>query len=75
MRKISGIAVLSGLLVLPISAQAQRISGGAERGASDANRASGPVGGIMDGVMSGVAGIRGVDETSRRDRSFDPRLR
>ena len=69
MRKISGIAVLSGLLVFPIAAQAQGVVGGAERGAAEGNRALGPVGGLVGGVVGGVtggvAGVLGVDQAPR----------
>ena len=72
MRKISGIAVLSGLLAFPIAAQAQGLVGGAERGASDGNRAFGPLGGIVSGIAGGashgVVGILGVDQASRVHR-------
>ena len=54
MRKISGIAVLSGVLAFPIAAQAQGLSS-ADPGASDGkHRAAGPVGGIVGGIAGDV---------------------
>ncbi len=49
----------------PLSAQAQGIIGGGERGAEVGGRAAGPVGGVVGGVVGGAAGgvvggVRGV---------------
>ncbi len=64
-----GIAVLSGLLTLPLAAQAQGVIGGSERGAAEGGAAAGPigavVGGAVGGVTGGVAGILGADEGPR----------
>ncbi len=64
-----GIAVLSGLLTLPLAAQAQGVIGGSERGAAEGGAAAGPVGavvgGVVGGVTGGVAGVLGADEGPR----------
>src|ERR1700744_420809 len=69
MRKICGIVVLSGLLALPVAAQAQGIAGGAEHGAHEGERAAGPVGavvgGVVGGVAGGVSGVLGLDQAPR----------
>jgi hypothetical protein len=69
MNKVCGIAVLSGLLALPVAAQAQGVVGGSERGAAEGGAAAGPVGaivgGVLGGVTGGVAGVLGVDERPR----------
>jgi hypothetical protein len=64
-----GIAVLSGLLTLPLAAHAQGVIGGSERGAAEGGAAAGPVGavvgGVVGGVTGGVAGVLGADEGPR----------
>ena len=54
---------------LPLSAQAQGVTGGAARGAEQGGEAAGPlgagVGGVVGGVTGGVAGILGVDQRPR----------
>jgi hypothetical protein len=54
------VAVVCGLLALPLSASAQGIVGGAQEGASkgarEGNRAAGPVGGAVGTVVGGTAG-------------------
>jgi hypothetical protein len=64
-----GIAVLSGLLTLPLAAQAQGVVGGSERGAAEGGAAAGAVGavvgGVVGGVTGGVAGVLGADEGPR----------
>jgi len=69
MNKKMGIAVLSGLLTLPLAAQAQGVIGGGERGAAEGGAAAGPVGavvgGVVGGVTGGVAGVLGADESPR----------
>ncbi len=64
-----GIAVLAGLLTLPLAAQAQGLVGGTERGAAEGGAAAGPVGavvgGVVGGVTGGVAGVLGADEGPR----------
>jgi len=58
-------ASLLALFAVPLSAQAQGIIGGGERGAEVGGRAAGPVGGVVGGVVGGAAGgvvggVRGV---------------
>jgi hypothetical protein len=69
MNKKMGIAVLSGLLTLPLAAHAQGVIGGTERGSAEGGAAAGPVGavvgGVVGGVTGGVAGVLGVDEGPR----------
>jgi hypothetical protein len=69
MNKKMGIAVLTGLLGLPLAANAQGVVGGAERGSDAGAAAAGPVGavvgGVVGGVTGGVAGVLGVDERPR----------
>ncbi len=69
MNKVCGIAVLSGLLALPVAAQAQGVVGGSERGAAEGGAAAGPVGaivgGVVGGVTGGVAGVLGIDDRPR----------
>ncbi len=69
MNKKMGIAVLSGLLTLPLAAQAQGVIGGGERGAAEGGAAAGPVGavvgGVVGGVTGGVEGVLGADEGPR----------
>ncbi len=69
MNKKMGIAVLSGLLTLPLVAHAQGVIGGTERGSAEGGAAAGPVGavvgGVVGGVTGGVAGILGADEGPR----------
>ncbi len=69
MQRKLGIAVLSGLLTLPLGAQAQGVVGGAERGSAEGGAAAGPlgavVGGVVGGVTGGVAGVLGADDAPR----------
>jgi len=69
MNRKMGIAVLSGLLTLPLAAHAQGVIGGAERGSAEGGYAAGPVGaavgGVVGGVTGGVEGILGADEGPR----------
>jgi hypothetical protein len=69
MNRKMGIAVLSGLLTLPLAAHAQGVVGGSERGAAEGGAAAGPVGavvgGVVGGVTGGVAGVLGVDDRPR----------
>jgi len=64
-----GIAVLAGLLSLPLAAQAQGVVRGTERGVDDGGAAAGPVGavvgGVVGGVAGGVAGVLGADDAPR----------
>jgi hypothetical protein len=59
-----GIAVLAALLATPLTAQAQRVPGGAEKGAAQGNAAAGPVGGGV-GDVAGSTGLVGADQASR----------
>ncbi len=62
-------AVVGVAFVLPVTAQAQGVPGGIDRGARDGERAAGPVGavvgGVLGGVAGGVAGVLGVDQRPR----------
>jgi len=49
-------ASLVVLFAIPLSAQAQGIIGGGERGAEVGGHAAGPVGGVVGGVVGGAAG-------------------
>lgn len=64
------IMFAAGLLAASlVTAQAQGIIGGAEQGASDGNRAAGPVGaivgGAVGGVTGGISGLLGIDQRPR----------
>ena len=68
-RKVFAAAILSAVVVIPLSAYAQGVPGGVERGAREGERAAGPVGAIVGGrvggVVGGVAGVLGVDQRPR----------
>jgi hypothetical protein len=57
--------ILAGALVLPLCAQAQGITGGAQQGIAVGNSVAGPpgaavgavVGGVVGGVIGGVVGV------------------
>jgi hypothetical protein len=69
MRKLGAIVAVTGLFALPLTAQAQGITGGAAQGAQQGGEAAGPVGaavgGVVGGVTGGVAGLLGVDQRPR----------
>lgn len=69
LRKVLAAAFLSAAVVIPLSASAQSVSGGVERGAREGERAAGPVGaivgGTIGGVVGGVTGVLGVDQRPR----------
>lgn len=69
MRKIFGIAVVTGLIASSLAAQAQGIPQGAQRGAEEAAAVGGPVGGVVGGAIGGavgaVGGLLGVEEGPR----------
>ena len=69
MQKKLGIVVMAALLTAPVFAQAQGLVGGAERGASEGDRALGPVGAIVGGAVGAatgtVGGILGVGDRPR----------
>ena len=72
----NGIVVAASMLAfltLPLTAEAQGIIGGGERGANVGNRAAGPVGAVVGGVVGGVTGgvvggVRGVVGAPHRHR-------
>jgi hypothetical protein len=68
-RRFIGAAAVVAALAIPTLVQAQGVPGGIDRGASDGERAAGPigavVGGVIGGVVGGVAGVLGVDERPR----------
>jgi hypothetical protein len=57
-RRFVGAAAIIVALFLPAAVQAQGVPGGVERGARDGERAAGPVGAVVGGVL-------GVDERPR----------
>jgi Protein of unknown function (DUF1236) len=69
MRKLGAIVAVTELFALPLTAQAQGITGGAAQGAQQGGEAAGPVGaavgGVVGGVTGGVAGLLGVDQRPR----------
>jgi hypothetical protein len=69
MRNIGAIMAVAGLFALPLSAQAQGVTGGAARGAVQGGEAAGPLGaaagGVVGGVTGGVAGLLGIDQRPR----------
>jgi hypothetical protein len=69
LRKVLAAAFLSAAVVIPLSASAQSVPGGVERGAREGERAAGPVGaivgGTIGGVVGGVTGVLGVDQRPR----------
>ena len=69
MRKLGAIVAVTGLFALPLTAQAQGITGGAAQGVQQGGEAAGPVGaavgGVVGGVTGGVAGLLGVDQRPR----------
>lgn len=68
-RRLLGTAAVVAAMAIPAVAQAQGVPGGIERGASEGERAAGPVGaivgGTIGGVVGGVAGVLGVDDRPR----------
>jgi hypothetical protein len=67
-RHVLGAALLAAAIIAPLSASAQGLPGGVERGAGEGERAAGPVGAIVGGtigVVGGVAGVLGVDQRPR----------
>ena len=64
-----GIIVVAAILSAPVVAQAQGLVGGAERGATQGDRAAGPIGAIVGGAVGAatgtVGGILGVGERPR----------
>jgi hypothetical protein len=68
-RKTIAAAFLTVAIIAPLSASAQGVEGGADRGAREGERAAGPVGAIVGGtvgaVVGGVAGVLGVDARPR----------
>jgi hypothetical protein len=68
-RRLIGAAALLAGLALPLSAQAQGVTGGIEKGAHEGGHAAGAVGavvgGAVGGVVGGVAGVLGVDQRPR----------
>ena len=68
-RNVIGAVFLTAVVIAPISASAQGVTGGVERGSREGERAAGPVGaivgGTIGGVVGGVAGILGVDQRPR----------
>jgi hypothetical protein len=71
-RRVIGTAAIAVALVFPVSAMAQGVPGGIERGALEVDRAGGPVGavvgGTIGGVVGGVAGVLGVEQRPRFHR-------
>ena len=71
-RRIIGTAAIAVALILPVSAMAQGVPGGMERGAREGERAAGPVGAVVGGtvgaVVGGVAGVLGVEQRPRFHR-------
>ncbi len=70
MKKLtSSAALIAATLILPLSAHAQGIVGGAAEGSRQGAEAAGPVGGLVGGVVGGVtggiAGLLGVDQRPR----------
>lgn len=65
----SNAALVAAVLVLPLSAHAQGIVGGAAEGSRQGAEAAGPVGGLVGGVVGGVtggiAGLLGIDQRPR----------
>jgi hypothetical protein len=61
--------VVMAALLVPLSAQAQGVVGGAANGAARGNAASGPVGAVVGGavgaVSGGVNGLLGIDARPR----------
>ena len=53
-RKVLGTAFLAAAIITPLSASAQGVPGGVERGAREGERAAGPVGAIVGGTIGGV---------------------
>lgn len=78
-RRILGIAAIAVGLILPLSAMAQGVPGGMERGAREGERAAGPVGAVVGGtvgaVVGGVAGVLGVDQRPRFHRYVEEQHR
>ena len=68
-RRVIGTAAIAVALILPVSAMAQGVPGGMERGAREGERAAGPVGAVVGGtvgaVVGGVAGVLGVEQRPR----------
>jgi hypothetical protein len=68
-RNVIGAVFLTAVVIAPISASAQGVTGGVERGSREGERAAGPVGaivgGTIGGVVGGVAGVLGVDQRPR----------
>ena len=50
-RRMIGIAAIVAAVALPGVAQAQGVPGGIDRGSRDGERAAGPVGAIVGGVI------------------------
>ena len=71
-RRRSGTDAIAVALILPVSAMAQGVPGGMERGAREGERAAGPVGagvgGTVGAVVGGVAGVLGVEQRPRFHR-------
>ena len=71
-RRFIGIVTLVAAVALPVTAQAQGVPVGIERGSRDGERAAGPVGavvgGVIGGVVGGVTGVLGIDERPRFHR-------
>lgn len=64
-RRLFWALALLAMLVIPFTAHAQGIIGGAEEGARRGNRAAGPVGGVVGGAIGAgvggaVGGVKGV---------------
>ena len=86
LRKVLAAVLLSTAVVIPVSASAQGVPGGGERGAREGERAAGPVGAIVGGTAeAGVTyyevppeyGAREYRYTVVNDRPVlvDPRTR
>ena len=56
MRNLGAIVAVTGLFALPLTAQAQGITGGAAQGAQQGGEAAGPVGAAVGGVVGSVPG-------------------
>jgi len=65
MQNMRNLVAVTGLFALPLTAQAQGITGGAAQGAQQGGEAAGPVGAAVGGVTGGVAGLLGVDQRPR----------
>jgi hypothetical protein len=76
MKRVTVFAsVFFALTVLPLSAQAQGVPGGAAHGFNEGNRIAGPVGAVVGtavgGVIGGVEGVLGVGHQPAAYSEYD----